>query len=109
MIETAEQAIDYIQAVLKNVPHDDRFKMTRPWVVPGDQDTIRVSLDFSGNGPPFSTGTAEFKVSVMSTLQPLKLDQYIEQELRDTDQGLRDFMSAAEEVEATAIWEETFR
>ena len=97
---TPDMAVDYIQSVLKDMSYDERFKLNRPVVVPDDQDCIRAFLDFTGNGPPFSTSAATFRISEMTRLGQRELDQYIEQELRNAEQELRDFVEARGQGEA---------
>jgi hypothetical protein len=87
------QACNYIRAALKNIPHDKRFVVRPPIIAPNDADAIYVCLDFTGNGLPYSTSAAMFRLSEMLTLQGRDLDEYIEQEFRDADQELQDFIS----------------
>ena len=85
-------AKDHVDIVLKSVHLDERFIVSNPVFDVHNSDHILVCIDFTKNGPPYSTCPAIFRISEMGKLKGSELVHYIEMKLKSANKDLQDFI-----------------
>lgn len=86
-----------IQSALHGLTVDDQFTALPPCMAPGAEDVIYVYLDYTRDGPPFSTCPAICRITEMQGMGRREVIQYIEKKLRKAEQELREFVSKSED------------